>query len=581
MSNKIPIVVEEYSKKHGKKDEISYLSFIDWLSKKEHESHDWVVVARFWKEDAEDFFTYSVLASTKNESLTKIISEPKWDVRFQEFGKPSFYGDYRSGKDPVICYDPGLITYLDGVEFRLFVIYRDFHGYVPRTFEIVQNFVLYHEAFFVPEKNEFQRIDKETGDVHSVIRFKIKNENIVVEVDSSHLKDYLAANQSYLVRYHDHHRHAIADITEDIGDNFKSGMLNDRLYCFELWLRTDNPINGYISSSRLYGKDVVTPYPNPDKSHSPFVEREEKEFVEFIIGLDEDGNPIKSTCDESKLSNYFVDRGSPHSLTPVYFKKEVLSKYYQEPRRYRVDDAVLRCLDLWSLLIDITEEDLVQVWLKDLGDIPFKEQLYWRTFNVVPRGSITEHRWKRDFLAQPANPVDNPVFYFKKAFTEAQNLFLEKYGTTLFLDLNEKDSHVYGTLHLPLTEEWKELDEQVQGLAKITSDSLNVKFLQKKTGVKIGDEVSGREIKGSIDLFELYLVSKNVEEISVSEIINPLRSVQSIRSSGAAHRKGSEYDKTLKRYELHDKSNHEKVKILVNNLTDSLNAVIGLLSEDN
>jgi len=168
----------------------------------------------------------------ENDSIKKIISNNSWDIHFVEFGKPNFCAIYDDGKEPVIHYDPGLVTEVDGIEFKPFVIYRDFYGYISRTFEIVQNFILYHKAFYLSEKDEFQRIDEQTGNLHSVIRFKRKDNNIAIEVDSFHLKDYLAANQSYLVRYHDHTRYAIIDITEEIGDTFKSCILSDELFCF-------------------------------------------------------------------------------------------------------------------------------------------------------------------------------------------------------------------------------------------------------------------------------------------------------------------------------------------------------------
>jgi len=573
MSNKIPEIVKKFSNKSEKKDDISYLSFYDWLAKKENESQDWIVVARAWKEGTDDLFTYSVLASTKDESIRKILSKHSWDIQLLGLGKPSFCVNYVNGKEPIVHYDPGFASEVDGIEFKPFIIYRNFHGYIPRTFEIVQNFILYHNAFFCPERDEFQRVDEQTGELHPVIRFKRKNDNIIIEADSFHLKDYLAANQSYLVRYHDHIRYATTDVTKTIGDDFKSCILTDNLYCFDLWLRTDTPIDEFKSVSRLCGKDIVVPYPKPSGHHT-FFDNNEIRYEKFIIGRDNNGYLMESTCNENELSNYFVDRGTPHILTPIYFRKEILTKYYQEPRRYTVDSSRISCLDLWSIPIDITDEDLIQVWLKDLGNLPHEEQLYWKTYNLPPKGTISNHRWQRDFLGEPANPTNDPVFYFKEAFSRIQENFAQIYGDTLFIPLNDKDSHLYKTFHLPLTEEWKELDEQVQGLAKITSDSLNVKFLQKKTGVSIGDEVDGSKIKGSIDLFELYLGSLNIERETVKQIINTLRSVQSIRSSGAAHRKGSDYDKTLKKYDLYDKSNYEKVKILINNLVISLNSII-------
>jgi hypothetical protein len=295
----------------------------------------------------------------------------------------------------------------------------------------------------------------------------------------------------------------------------------------------------------------------------------EKKFATFIIDRDEQGKNIESTCNEKELSNYFTDRGTPHFLTPVFFRREVLVKYYQEPSRYRVSDSGVGCLDLWHLPIDITEEELVQVWLGDLGRIPYKEQLHWRQFNIPPRGKITRHRWLRDFMAEFADPTDDPIYYFRVAFEEVQRETRARYNDDLFQGLDGKDKYAYEALHLPLTEEWKEFDEQVQALAKVTTDSLNIDLLSRESGQKI----DGKLIKGSIDLLGAYLNGIGVTEEIRKQILYALHAIQTIRSTGAAHRKGSNFNKALQRFQLDNLSNRAKVKKLVTDLTRALSLI--------
>ena len=563
--HRIPSIIRDFTGQVAARNVLSFLAFEDWLAKRETEAKDWIVVARSRRDGSTKLFTFSALASAAEGNLERLLSKFDWDVRL-EFGKPYFYS---YGVEKVAYYDPGMSSEIDGIEFRPFVIYREFHGFIPSTFELVQNFILYHEAFFVDELVEYHRIDN-NGDIHPIIRIERENDNPLVLVDAHHLKDYLAANQCYLVRYYDHHRWALEDISEHIKGQFASYPLGDNSSRFELWLRTDIPRNGYKSASRLLGKDVVFPYPQPDKRRTWFAsgEREEK-FATFIIGRDEQGKDIESTCNEDELSNYFTDRGTPHFLTPVFFKREVLVKYYQEPSRYKVSSSGLRCLDLWDLPIDITKEELAQVWLGDLGRIPYKEQLHWRQFNVVPRGTITRHRWLRDFMAECADPTDDPIYYFRVAFEEVQRETKARYGEGLFQGLNDKDRHAYETLHLPLTEEWKEFDEQVQALAKVTVDSLNVNLLSRESSQKI----DGSSIKGSIDLLGVYLSGIGVKEDIGKQIMHALHAVQTTRSTGAAHRKGSKFDKALQRFQLDNLSNRAKVRKLVADLTRALSII--------
>lgn len=564
--NRIPSILRDFTGKEESRKILSFLAFEDWITKEETKSSDWIVAARSWKEGTNNFFTFSALASATKDNLERLLSKANWDVQL-EFGKPFFYvcdGEKKAH------YDPGLEAEIGGIKFRPFVIYREFHGFIPNTFELVQNFILYHEAFFVTEKNEYQRIDDD-GNIRPIVRIKQENNNRLVLIDAHHLKDYLAANQCYLVRYHDHWRRVKEDISEHIKGKFASYSLGDESSCFELWLRTDIPMNGYQSSSSILGKDVIFPYSEPDKRHTWFATgKREKKFAKFIISRDEQGNDVEFTCNEEELSNHYVDRGTPSFLTPVYFNREVLIKYYQEPSRYKVSNSGIGCLDLWHLPIDITEEELVHVWLGDLGRIPYREQLHWRQFNVSPRGTITKYRFLRDFMAEFAEPTDAPVYYFRVAFEKIQQEAKARYGEELFLDLDEKDRHAYQTLHLPLTEEWKEFDELVQVLAKITVDSLNVRLLSRESGQKIDK----RSIKGSIDLLEVYLSKIGIKENIREQIIRSLRTVQTIRSTGAAHRKGSNFDKELQHFGLDKLSNSAKVKKLIIDLTGALSLML-------
>src|SRR5690606_30591912 len=125
----------------------------------------------------------------------------------------------------------------------------------------------------------------------------------------------------------------------------------------------ENFIKGFLSYSRLLGKDIIKPF---DKPFARFTfDTPEKDYVSFIIGADKNGNNIECTCNEDYLSSYFTDTGAPNFLTPVYFNKAVLLKYYSEPKRFEVTSHHFSCLSLWGIDIDITKEGLVQVWLGD------------------------------------------------------------------------------------------------------------------------------------------------------------------------------------------------------------------------
>lgn len=560
---RIPSVVHSFGTDSHPDSILSFLEFRDWVAGKGHLAKDWIVAAcsRTENSGASDFSTFSVLCPAEEATVKRLLSTHDWGEVRPELGMPSF-SPPENGKG--INYDPGLEANLNGITLRPFTIRRNFHGYKPAAFELVQSFLLYHEAFFEADKSEYSRID-ENGEIQIVARITQQDADTTMLVDAHHLKDYLAANKCCLLRYHDHNRRATGDITSLIGGQHHQTGLTGADFNFLLVLFIDRPWNGWRSFSRLTGKDLIHPYPEPDKCHTSWISGELREpYENFIIDTHENGTPIESTCDENRLTNFFTDRGTPHSLTPVFFKREVLSKYLEEPKRYHVNGSV-KCLDIWAIDIDITSEQLLQVWLCDLGRIPNKEQKHWRQFNVPPRGTITKERFARDLMADFA-PSTDPILNFHMAFETLQRVTKKKLGEAVFRILDPKDQHVYQTLHLPVTDEWKEFDEQVISLAKVTVDSLNVDLLSRESGKK----VDGNAIKGSLDLFEAWLTGIVSDQSVRRTILRPLRVIWRLRSTGAVHRKGEEFSKEIHRYELENMSNYARLKKLVTDLNGAL-----------
>ena len=530
---------------------LSFLRFEDWLARKESAARDWMVVARFQRDGATDLFTFSALASAAEGNLEKVMATHEWEIGLDTFARPFHYTGDSDGSP---YYGPSLRTEVGSIEFFPFVIDRDFQGYRPRSVELVQHFILYYNAFFIAEKQEYHCIDV-SGKVQPVARLRQEQNSLIVWVDAHRLKDYLTAIRCFLVRYHDHDRRVRESESGRLVAETESEILHDESSHFLLTLATgrDQEIR-----SRLHGKDIVLPYRNADAE-------EEERFIHFVIGRDEQGKEIEVTCDESELS-------PGGFLIPVFFQRKVLDKYYQEPSRYKVSDTDVRCLYLWYIPISATEEDLVQVWLGDLGRIPYEDQLHWRQWNVPPRGTIPERRIRSDLLAEFVS-IDEPISNFQAAYERVQEAAQAMFHAYLFLPLNEKDSHAYETLHVPLSEEEKELDEQVQALAKVTVDSLNVDLLSRASG----KHIDGNEIKGSIALFGAYLITKGLPEEQLASILRAFYAVQSIRSTGSAHRKGANYTKALKQFGLDGIPNSAKAKKLLADLTQALEIIAAVM----
>ena len=568
-NNKIPNVIKDFLRNSG--DEvIDFLSFKDWISTKEHLKSDWVVIARSFKDKSTetDLFTFSVLAKmgAKGKNPEKILKTFDWDVRHTELGHPSFY---TKGINKRVYFDPGEKKIVNGVEFRPIVFYRDFHGYVDSGFELSQNFIIFFNAFYLPGVQEYQRID-EDGNIYTVAKIIKKEDEEEILVDSYHLRDYLAVNKAFLVRYHDHRRKSKESIADFLGaEKFKELQYKNENCFYTLWLRMDIPWNDLISASRLLGKDVIKPFTKALDEHTKWADLDRKEsYAEFIIGIDNSGKVVEATCNEERLSNYFSDRGTPHFLTPVYFDRKVLLKYYQEPKKFKVNNRYVGCLDLWGIPIDITDENLVQVWIGDLGRIPYKEQLHWKQYNVLPKGTITRHRWETDFMAEFAEPENDPVYYFLRSFDNLESVSKEKLNEPLFLSLTDQEKYLYETIRIPITNEWGEFDKIIMYLSKILQDSINTELLKKLTGL----EIDGNKIKGPLDLLQSFL-EKKTNAGGAKNLLDPLKRLQTLRSCSAAHRKGENFEKALKSFNYYGRSPQDIIKDILVSITKNLDKI--------
>lgn len=268
------------------------------------------------------------------------------------------------------------------------------------------------------------------------------------------------------------------------------------------------------------------------KEDKKFRGTEEERFIEFLIGINSDCKEIQYTCKESELSNYFgANPGAPHYLTPVFFKKIVLNKYYAEPNKYTVTDGNLFCGGLWGLPIDNNHPDYIVVFLGDLGRLTYLEQMHWRAHNVAVQENISRTSFERNIKGVFFDP-ESVDLIFKQKIRFFKKKWIQKFQWSLFREMSPDDLHHFTTLRIPITNEQSEFDQQVLSLVKVLIDSLNEAELAKKITPKKGD----RGINKLKAFFEL-------NGTDFSEEIQFLRNLQELRSAGAAHLKGSNYEK--------------------------------------
>lgn len=414
------------------------------------------------------------------------------------------------------------------------VISRNFNDLKPSYIEISEEFRLFYNLYLDETKKSYIRFDDD-GNSKIIITFS-ENE---VKIRLKELLQFLAAKSMYLLIQYDCREHTPYSIDKlmltkgVLESNLKSNGKSN--YIYEIYC---GDCMGNDTFTRLSAKKILLPFIPSSVSKS-------KKYQDFIIDIDAQGDDITFTCNPDELADFFgKNPDSPNYLTPVCFEKKVLEKYYLEPTKYRVEDSHLYCGSLWSLSIDNNHDDYVQVWLGDLGGLPEKEQIYWRSFNIQNIGKVSNTYLKRQIMAEFTDS-DYPDHIFKAKYLKLLEKSLKLLNWHILLPLAEKDKPYLDELHMLTVEEQHKFDILVLALTKILIDSINEKRIN-----ELLDTQELVNLKGSISKLEALLKRCNIEDNILSSQIFFLRKLQNLRSASSAHRKGSNFDKISKEFNI-------------------------------
>ncbi len=438
----------------------------------------------------------------------------------------------------------GLFEYVrNNEDVEPFVIYRERYGNHPSYVELSEEFRLFcgiHERYKAEDEREFITID-ENGNEDVVAYIK----GIQVRIKVKLLRSYLAARKINLLVFIDIMRYSERTFSELEIVPVQNKIVSDENIIYNYSSLIEFFSDGNKSGGWVMGKCILR-YNMDDFNVDQYPYFHDETYEEFIIGYDMNGDERSYTCEEKQLSNYFQKRGdAPLTVTPVYFRKTVLDKYYKDPSRYQVDDGCIYSEGVWTLRVDNDQRDYAVVILGDLGRLPHEEQLYWKGYNIAPPhdAGLSKTAYDRWFNGRFCNP-DFPDLKFKYQFRLFNEKWGKKYAWPLFLPLATGDEHRFKALHcLTQSQNPSDFEEQILSMTKILVDSLIEVELVKGIDETNGDvqarlkelNVSDKnKVKGGISKFELYLMSIGMD---LHESISFLRNLQELRSSTTAHRK--------------------------------------------
>lgn len=458
--------------------------------------------------------SYSVLAP--QTLRPEFLDEEGWDVLIG-WGRPgtiTTFGETRSTTYVPFGNDDG---------WEPLVIVTDAAGTRDAQVLLNQEFLLVFELFE----------EKGTGRYISVA--EDGTEVVVAEVTRRKAR----VRSSYLARFRALKQLDLWLYTETVSHFPNLGKTHDWSQFSQKWKVEDSSGINHVGlalgypTSLFRAKKFLSPPPLEACNLWEYRDRKES-FPEFIIGEDELGRPITFTCNATHLANNFgKNPDAPNYLTPVFFRSEVMQKYYSDPELYTVTEGSISCKGRWHFRLDNDHSDYVAAFLGDLGsDLPQTERFYWQGFNIAPSGSMSSTYLRRSILAEWVD-AEQPDHKFKRAYQQLQETWRKEHGWQLHRRPHVIDEQIIDRLHVPLNETQSEFENQLLILAKLLVDFLNDKAITDAVG-------PGPANERSLGKIQRFLESSGYGNAEDDLIL--LREIQDLRSKVSAHTKGSTYD---------------------------------------
>ena len=420
---------------------------------------------------------------------------------------------------------------------------RSFEGYREnRSYtEFSQPIAHILEGHWVPERYAHCRIN-ELGDFEDLAVMRRTALGIICAIDLTALERYMFLTDTVLIR--------VFDVTRchDWGtfDGREQGRSTStyRDQSNELYARRTIAAGPQGNEAAwLRGFQIIRRAQDDDSlMQELWGTRPKPKQYETFVAYDWKHRRVReSSCAPEQLASYFVESDLPFQTTPAFFRAEVLLKYKNDPDKYEIDQRIITCRGAWSLRYDINEEGQIHAYLCDLGDLPYQEQVYWKSFNESPRASISKRSFKTDFLAQWDTEY-NPLESLEQILSEFPSV--NHRGKVRPIWKMKAKERSLARLAYVVTSSSKEWEDQILELAKVLVDGFD-----KTTVADLAKALRCYNVKlGSLKLLQRCVTKRQVAAETIYEIFDPLEELWKLRSSIVAHPGGAVPKQDLKQH---------------------------------
>lgn len=391
--------------------------------------------------------------------------------------------------------------------------------------ELSQKLVHALDLHFIPERSAYCRLD-EDGDVVEVIKVIDKSGDdsteavTVVPILAKDFAEYMQLAGMGMVIFFDFTRVRLGSFQGWSSDHERfEHRARDLFYHGGVM-----PGHGSYVNGRMIVRPGVT-LEEIVRAHKNARDPANRNYATFKAIDLKTGDRVEVSCDPEGLSNYFQPESLlPLEMSPVFFRAEVLHRYKADPQKYDLTDRSIDCRGAWSLqTYDVNDVGQVHTYLRYLAYLPYKEQLYWQSFNEWPKGPLSERAITTDFRGEFYTEYDSLHSLKRKIqrLDEKQPSWWQPRGRELAQ-----------AVHYPVTASATEWANEILALDQLLNEGFRVRELRNLL------KALGRPFQSewkSLKLLEECLVGSGVDEEDAKTTVNALRKLHDLRSVLKGH----------------------------------------------
>lgn len=259
-------------------------------------------------------------------------------------------------------------------------------------------------------------------------------------------------------------------------------------------------------------------------------------ITDFIIGTNENGD-----------DKYSAEDTNPY--TPVFFNKEILG-HYANRKNYKIESLRITTPS-FMLRCDNDNDSYVVAFLKDIKDLPYKDQCIWKSENIHPDGRLFSSLFINTIIKGRWNGESNSLdFIFRDLFIDLKDKWFKKYNWHIFKQLNNLQESTLDNISLVYVDDATQLENLIKSVALLFQESINDTALEKLAKKEVHFEqkkYNDIEYTSKVEESRINHLSRVCENLNIdaSTMIEYMQKLQILRSF-ILHRMQSKIEKRQK-----------------------------------